>query len=112
MDKFFYPSHPVRCKFTGPSECGKSYSLTNLLLINLNENEKYFIYSPSYHQDLYHKIFKCFSDNIPINIIPNNLNEEYLGLVIDETVNDKDFEKRDTETETYESIEEMKYPHA
>ena len=32
-------------------------------------------------------------------------------MVIDELVNDKDFQKSDTELETYESIEESKYPH-
>ena len=31
-------------------------------------------------------------------------------MVIDEIVNDKDFQKSDTETETYESIEELKFP--
>ena len=31
-------------------------------------------------------------------------------MVIVETVNDKDFQKTDTEVETYELIEEVKYP--
>ena len=31
MDKIFYPQHPVRCITTGPSECGKSVFLTNLI---------------------------------------------------------------------------------
>ena len=30
MEKFPYPTHPVRCIITGPSECGKSVFLTNL----------------------------------------------------------------------------------
>ena len=50
------------------------------------------------------------SNNIPINIIPNILNEEDIDVVIDEIVNDKDFEKSDTEIETHESIEQLKYP--
>ena len=31
MDKYLYPTHPVRCIFTGPSECGQSYFLTNFV---------------------------------------------------------------------------------
>ena len=52
---------------------------------------------------------KCFSDYIPLNVIPNILNEEVVDLVIDEIVNDKDFKKSDTEREIYESIE-LNYP--
>ena len=33
-----------------------------------------------------------------------------MDLGIDERVNDKDFEKSDTEIETYESKENLKYP--
>ena len=32
MDKQLYPQHPVRRIITGPSECGKSVFLTNLIL--------------------------------------------------------------------------------
>ena len=45
-----------------------------------------------------------------IHIIPMILNEEDIDVVIEEIVNNKDFEKSDTEIETYESIEEIKYP--
>ena len=38
------------------------------------------------------------------------MNEEDIDLVIDEVINNKDFEKSDTEIETYESIEELKFP--
>ena len=31
MEKLLYPSHPVRCIITGPSEGGKSVFLTNLV---------------------------------------------------------------------------------
>ena len=31
-------------------------------------------------------------------------------MIIEEVVNNKDFEKSDTEIETYESIEELKFP--
>ena len=75
MDKYFYPNHTVRCKKTGPSECGKSYFLTNLILNIINECDKIYIYSPSLHQDLYQKLIKYFRNYIPIHIIPNILNE-------------------------------------
>ena len=54
---------------------------------------------------------KCFINYIPIHVKPNILNEEDKDAVIDKLCNDKDFQKSDTETETYESIEELKYPH-
>ena len=69
-----------------------------------------YIYSPSLHQDLYRKLIKCFNNYIPIHIITNILNEEDKDIVIDEIVNNKDFEKSVTEIETYESIEELKFP--
>ena len=110
MEKILYPSHPVRCIITGPSNVGKTYFLTNLILNIINEYDKIYIYSPSLHQDLYQKLIKCFSNYIPIHIIPNILNEEDIDIVIEEIVNNKDFQKLDTEIETYESIEELKFP--
>ena len=110
MEKFFYPNHPVRCIITGPSEGGKSVFLTNLILNIINEYDKRYIYSPSLHQDLYQKLIKCFTNYIPIHIIPNILNEEDIDLVIEKVINNKDFEKSDTEIKTYESIEEIKFP--
>ena len=94
----------------GPRSSGKSVFLTNFFLNNINEYDKIYIYSPSLHQDLYQKLIKCFTKYIPIHIIPNILNEEDIDKVIDEVVNNKDFEKSDTEIETYENIEELKYP--
>ena len=111
MQKYLYLTHPVRCIITGPSECGKSVFLTYLILNIINEYDKIYIYPPSLHQDLYQRLIKCFSNCIPIYIIPNIRNEEDLDLVIEEIVNNKDFEKSDTEIETYESIEELKFPH-
>ena len=110
MEKFLYPSHPVRCIITGPSNVGKSFFLTNLFLNIINEYDKIYIYSPSLHQDLYQRLIKCFSNYIPIHIISNILNEEDIDIVIEEIVNNKDFEKSDTEIETFDSIEELKYP--
>ena len=110
MEKFLYPKHPVRCVITRPSECGKSVFLTNLFLNIINESDKIYIYSPSLHQDLYQKLINCFSNYIPILIIPNILNEEDIDIVNEEIVNNKDFEKSDAEIETFESIEDLKFP--
>ena len=110
MEKFLYPSHPCRVIITGPSCSGKSVFLTNLILNIINEYDKIYIYSPSLHQDLYQNLIKCFSNYIPINIIPNILNEEDIDIVIEEIINDKDFQKSDIEIETFDNIEELKYP--
>ena len=110
MEKFLYPRHPVRCINTGPSECGISVSLTNLILNIFNEFEKLYNYSLSLHQDLHQKLNQSLSNYILLNIIPNILREEDIDLVIDEIVNHEDFEKSDTEIETYECIEKLKYP--
>ena len=60
------------------------------------------IYSPSVHQES-----NVFGNYIPINIIPNILNED-LDSKTDFLVINKDFEKTETEIETYESIEKFK----
>ena len=110
MDKFLYPTHPVRCIITGPSECGKSVFLTNLNLIIIDELEKIYIHSTSIHHDLYQILIKCFSNYIPPNIIPIIINAEKTDLAVDGVINIKDIEKSNTEIETHESIEELKYP--
>ena len=110
MDKNLYPKYPCRCIITGPSNVGKSYFLTNIILNIINEYDKIYIYSPSLHQDLYQRLIKCFSIYIPINIIPNILNEDDLDIVIEEVINNKDFEKSDVEIETFDNIEDLKYP--
>ena len=110
MEKILYPNHPVRCNITGPSCSGKSVFLTNLILNIFNEFDKIYIYSPSLHQDLYRKLIKCFCKYIPIHIIPNILNEGNKDIVIEKIVNNKDFQKSDTEKETYGNIEDLKFP--
>ena len=110
MEKILYPNHAVRCIITSPSECGKSVFLTNLILNIIDEYDKIYIYSPSLQQDLYQKLIKCFSNYIPIHIITNILNEEDIDLVIEEVINNKDFEKSNAEIETYESIESLNFP--
>ena len=69
MEKCLYPTHRVRCIITGPSKCGKSVFLTNLIFNIINEYNEIYIHSPSLHQDLYQKLNKCFNNYIPLNII-------------------------------------------
>ena len=108
MDKILCPTHPVRCIITRPSDCGKSVFLTNIILNIINEYDKIYIYSPN--QDFYQKLIRCFSNYIPIHIIPNILNEEDIDILINELVNNEDFEKSNIEIETYNNTEELKYP--
>ena len=110
MEKNLYPTHPVRCFIIGPSCSGKSVFLINLILNIINEYDRKYIYSPSLHQNLYQKLNKCFSNYIPIHIITNILNEKDIALVTEEVINNKDFEKSNTEIETYESMEDLKFP--
>ena len=110
MEKFLNPTHPVRCIITGPSECGKSVFPTILILNVINEYDKIYNYSPSLHQDIYQKLNKCFSIYIPIHIISNILNEADIDIVIEEIVNKKDFQSSDTEIETFDNIEELRFP--
>ena len=110
MEKILYPSHPCRCIITGPSNVGKSFFLTNLILNIINEYDKIYIYSPSLHQELYQKLIKCFSNHISIHIITNILNETDIDIVIGEIVNNKDFEKSNIDIETFDNIEELRYP--
>ena len=109
MEKFLNPSHPIRCIITGLSDCGNSIFLRNLILLNFNEFDKIYINSPSLHKDFYPKLFKCFSNFIPINIIPNALIEKNIDVEIEDIVNNKALEKSYIEIETYESIEELKF---
>ena len=85
MDKSLYPNHPVGCIITGPSCCGKSVFLTNLILNINNEYDKICIYSPIFRKDLYQKLIKCFGIYIPIHKIPIFLIEEDIDLVIEDS---------------------------
>ena len=100
----------MRCIITGSSECGQSVFLTNLISNSINEYDEIYIYPASLHQDFYQKLNKCSSNYIPVHRIPIILNEEDIDMVNEEIVNNKDFEKSDTEIETYECIEERKIP--
>ena len=86
MEIYLYTNHPVRCIITGPSECGKSVFLTYLILNIINNYDKIYIYAPSLRHDLYQKTIKCFSNYIPIHIIPKILKEEDIDVVIGEVV--------------------------
>ena len=83
---------------------------TNLFLNSITEFDKIYIYSPSLRQNLSEKLIKYFNNYIPTHKIPNILIEADIDIVIEEIVNNKDFKKSDTEIETYESIEELKFP--
>ena len=104
LDKTLYPTYPFRCNITGLLECGKTFFLLNLALNIIDDFEKIYIYSPSLHQDLYQEFFERFINYIPIDKIRSILNEGDIDLVIAELVNTEEFEKSDTEIETYESI--------
>ena len=114
MEKILYPSDSVRAIITGPSNSGKTYFLTNLILNIIDDFHKIYIYSPSLHQDLYQKLIKCFNVFLPLHVIQNIINEnisiENLDSIINELINDPDFESSEIEIETYDSIEELKYP--
>ena len=94
MEIFLYTNHPLRCIICGPNSSGKSVFPTNLILNFIKEYEKIYINSPSFHQDFHQKIFKCFKNFIPINIIPNILNEKDIDIVIEETFNNKDLKNQ------------------
>ena len=110
MEKCLYPNHPLPCIKCGPSNVGKSVLLINWILNIINKSDRINIYSPSLYQDLYQKLINCFTNYIPIQRIPKTLKEEDTDLVIEEVINNEDFQKSDTEIETYESIDELKYP--
>ena len=76
----------------------------------INEYDKIYIYSTSLYQDFYQKLFKYFNNYIPIHIIPNILNEADIDIVIEEIINNEDFQKSDTEIETFDNIEDIKFP--
>ena len=80
------------------------------MLNNINDYGKKYIYSLSLQQGLHQKIIKCYTNYIPIPILPNVLNEEDIDIVIEEIVNKKDFEKSDCEIETFDCMAELNYP--
>ena len=110
MEKILYTNHPLRCNICGPSNVGRSFFLTKLILYINKEYCKIYNYSPSLQQNINQKLNNGFSNYIPFHIIPNILIEEDLEIVNYEIVSDKYFQKSDTEVETYEIIGELKYP--
>ena len=75
----------------------------------INEYDKKNMHSPSFHQGLYQKVVECFSNYIPIHKIPNFSNGEDIHIAIEDLVNNKDFKKSNTEIETYDNREELKF---
>ena len=55
-------------------------------------------------------MFKCFNNYIQFSIIPIILNEEDIDLVIDEIVNDENFEITAGEMESYDKKKELIFP--
>ena len=92
MENFLHQKHPARVVICGPNCCGKAVFPTNLILNNVNENEKVYTYSLTLHPCFSQKIIKCFSKYKPIQIKPNNLNEQGIDVVIDDIVNNKDLQ--------------------
>ena len=109
LNNAYFFTQLIHFDVSGPSECAKSCFLTNLILYNFIF-EKIYTYSPSSPQDLNQKLNKGFRNYKPILKMPEILNEEDIDVVIDEIGNDKDSQKSGSEIETYESIEELKYP--
>ena len=71
--------------------------LTNSILNIFDDfQENIYLFSPSLHQDLYQKSIKCFNAFLPLNVIQNIINEnisiENLDSIINELINDPDFE--------------------
>ena len=73
-------------------------------------NWKKYISTQQVYIKIYIEKIKYLSTSIPIHIIPNILNEEDIDIVIEEIVINEHFQKSNTERETYESLEELKYP--
>ena len=87
MEKFLYPTHPLRCVLTGHSECGKSVFLTNLILNFFNEFDKNIhLFTQSISRFIPKKLINCFSNYIPIHIIPNNVIENAFDIANEERV--------------------------
>ena len=62
-----------------------------------------------YIKIFFHRLNKCFNNFIPKNFIQNTLNEEVVDSIIEQIVNDENFEKSEIEIEKYKSIEELNY---
>ena len=115
MEKNLYPQSPVRAIIKGPSNSGETYFLTKLILNIFDDFKILYIFSPSLHQDLYQKLFKCFNKFLPLNIIQKILYKDIsiddLDGVIAVIINDPDFKSWEREIETNDSIEELKFPN-
>ena len=107
-----YPEKQVRCIISGRSASGKSTLLFKILFNIINDFDKIFIYSPTIHQPVYQTIIKCFESFLPLNVIKNvlelKISLEELQPLIEEIINDEDFESSQIECESYDNIDELK----
>ena len=114
IEKYLYREKPVRCIISGKSASGKSTLLFKILFNIINEFDKILIFSPTIHQPTYKTIIKCFENFLPLNVIQNILKEHIplddLDDVIEEIVNDEDFESSEIECESYDNIDDLKDP--
>lgn len=102
-----------RVLIIGPSGCGKTHLLMNIL--NMIPFDKLFLFSRSIHQDYYQTLIRCHENFLPRNVIENIFNEppksmEELDQIINEIVNDEEFETSETEFESHDSLQELKDP--
>ena len=98
--EIFTPTTPTQKHHLWTKITGQKCFSNKFILNIINESDKMHIYPPSFHRDLYQKLVQC----------PTSSNEEDINLVIEELVDNKDFQKSDTEIETYESKEDLKHP--
>ncbi len=114
IEKYLHPEKPVRCIFSGKSASGKSTLLFKILFNIINDFDKNLIFSPTIHQSSYKTIIKCFNSFLPLKAIQNILKEKIpldeLDTIIEEIMNEEDFESSNIECESYDNIDELKDP--
>ena len=112
MEKLLYPEKPIRCIISGKSASGKSTLLFKILFDIITDFNKIFIYSPTIHQPVYQTLIKCLESFIPLNVIKNvlelKISLEELQPLIEEIINEEDFESSQIECESYDNIDELK----
>ena len=75
-----------------------------------NDFGKKYFKSPSLHQEVYRELIKSFNNRIPTKINQNTLKEGDLDLITGKIFRKENFEKSETEIETYEALAEVNYP--
>ena len=93
MVKFLCPSSPVCCSITVPSNRGKSYFLTRLIFKKNFWKIVHLLTIPT--SSWYPKLFGSFSNYIPINIIPNTLDDDRFRSKKRKDINIKSLKKQE-----------------